>query len=217
MRALNLYSLLEWPWVYRLSQVVLAPGADKAITRELKDLLTQIPPAQSILDIGCGPSSWLWRLGLHPVGMDLLSAYTAAFSQSGEVAVTGSATDLPFPDNSFDGVWSIGLLHHLPDSAARQAVSEMMRVARPGGYVVIFDAVMPEPAWRRPLAWAIRKLDRGRYMRRQQALESILSNRDDWVFERVGYTPLGHEALSCRYMKTASVAVSDAGFRGDAS
>ena len=194
------YRLLERPWIYRLSQFLLSLGIDK-ITPRIKQLLTELPPAHRILDIGCGPSSWLWRVGLYPIGLDVSFVYTTTFSHRGESAVTGSAAALPFLDESFDGVWSNGLLHHLPDDEAHRAVSEMMRICRPGGYIVIFDAVLPEPAWRRPVAQILRRLDRGRFMRTQKTLESIIFQREGWVCERITYSLTGLEGLICRFLK----------------
>jgi SAM-dependent methyltransferase len=43
----------------------------------------------------------------------------------------GDAARLPFRDASFDSIWCIGALHHMP--AWRQAVAEVGRVLRPGG------------------------------------------------------------------------------------
>jgi SAM-dependent methyltransferase len=195
------YRLLEIPWIYRFSQFILAPGGDKALIKKIKQVLKQLPPASRVLDVGCGPSSWLWRVGLCPVGLDLSFAYILTFSQRRGPAVTGSAVELPFLDGSFDSVWSIGLLHHLPDDLARRAVSEMIRICRPGGYIVIFDAVLPEPAWQRPVAQILRRLDRGRFMRTQAALESFLLKREAWVCERISYSLAGLEGLLCRFLK----------------
>jgi SAM-dependent methyltransferase len=47
----------------------------------------------------------------------------------------GSVLDLPFADESFDIVFSHGVLHHVPD--IRQAQQEIRRVLRPGGELVI--------------------------------------------------------------------------------
>jgi len=47
----------------------------------------------------------------------------------------GSVLSLPFADDSFDVVFSHGVLHHVPD--IRQAQQEIHRVLRPGGELVI--------------------------------------------------------------------------------
>jgi len=44
---------------------------------------------------------------------------------------------LPFEDNSFDFVWNIGVLEHYPSKLASEAVKEMARVVRAGGYVCV--------------------------------------------------------------------------------
>jgi SAM-dependent methyltransferase len=46
----------------------------------------------------------------------------------------GSATDLPFEDNTFDVSCSFKVLAHVRD--IERALSEMTRVVRPGGYVI---------------------------------------------------------------------------------
>lgn len=45
------------------------------------------------------------------------------------------ATALPFASNSFDAVYSYGVLHHIPN--IQQAVSEICRVLKPGGEILI--------------------------------------------------------------------------------
>lgn len=47
----------------------------------------------------------------------------------------GSVLDLPFPDDSFDMVFSHGVLHHVPE--INQAQREIHRVLRPGGELVV--------------------------------------------------------------------------------
>ncbi len=59
--------------------------------------------------------------------------------------VAGSATDLPFDDNSFDLIWTIWTLEHVPDPES--ALVEMRRVVRNGGYLYL------QPAWNNP-TWA---------------------------------------------------------------
>ena len=112
------------------------------------------------------------------------SSNTCACGVRGRVS---SADALPFADGSFQTVWNIGLLHHLPDDVLRRAVHEMLRVCKPGGRVVVIDAVLPRSAWLRPLAWLTRRLDRGRHMRTQSQLESLLGECGSWRFQRETY------------------------------
>jgi len=49
--------------------------------------------------------------------------------------VQASVLELPFPENSFDVVFSHGVLHHVPEIG--QAQRELARVLRPGGELVI--------------------------------------------------------------------------------
>ena len=52
------------------------------------------------------------------------------------------AKDLPYSDQSFDGVVSNSIIHHLPDPMA--AVREISRVIRPGGLILIRDLMRPD-------------------------------------------------------------------------
>ena len=191
----TIYRQFEKPWIYRLSQFILAPGSKKATTQRIKQLLKQLPTAHRILEIGCGPSSFLWQMGLHPIGLDLSHVYTLTFHHHGYEVINGSAVALPFLDRSFDGVWSIGLLHHLSDGEAQQAVIEMMRICLPGGYIVIFDSVLPNPSWRRPVAYFLRRVDRGRFVRREEEIKNLLPLNRCFKMERITYSLNGLEAM----------------------
>ncbi len=191
----GMYRILEQPWLYRLQRLILAPGADQTLFRRFNALLTRLPENPRILDVGCGPSSRLWPLGVHPIGLDYSLNYAWAYAAKGEPAVVGSSDALPFPKGVFDAVWSVGVFHHMPDELVHHAVREMWRVCRPGGLVVIFDAVLPEPAWRRPLAYMQRRLDRGRFMRREAHLRALLAVGQELEIERLTYTYNGLEAL----------------------
>ncbi len=54
---------------------------------------------------------------------------------SGCQALQSDAENLPFADNTFDIVYSNGVLHHTPDT--RRAIAEVYRVLKPGGQTVI--------------------------------------------------------------------------------
>lgn len=193
-----IYGVLEFPWVYRAARTLLSPGADASfarITAELKERFALCPPA---LDVGCGPASTLPAAGLEPVGLDLSARYAREFSTGGLQSVIGSAECLPFRDGEFATVWSIGLLHHLADEAARVAVGEMRRVCAPGGSVVILDPVMPLSAWRSPYAYLIRRLDRGGHVRSGEAHARLFPDPAAWQVERRWFSAIGQEMLVSR-------------------
>ncbi|MCL6508507.1 MAG: class I SAM-dependent methyltransferase, partial [Bryobacteraceae bacterium] len=52
--------------------------------------------------------------------------------------VIGSATKMPFADNSFDAIWTIWVLEHIPEP--ERALLEMRRVLRPGGVIFLYVA-----------------------------------------------------------------------------
>lgn len=67
----------------------------------------------------------------------MLERAAEAFANHGIAAALRQCDirELPYPDNTFDIVISAHLIEHLPDPA--QAISEMVRVLRPGGLMVI--------------------------------------------------------------------------------
>lgn len=191
---MNIYRVLEIPLVYRLSQAVLAPG-NGMISEHLSQTFAQIPMPATVLDVGCGPVSFLWNFGMKPVGLDVCHTYTKKFRDAGNLSVTASAAVLPFAADTFDLVFSMSLLHHLPDAMAQETIREIARITRPGGRAVLFDPVLPKAAWRRPQAWALCKLDRGRFIRSQGDYESrVLGGREYKTF-RFTHTYLGAEGL----------------------
>jgi SAM-dependent methyltransferase len=116
------------------------------------------PPPARVLDVGCGTGALAARLaddgydvaGVDPsAGMlDVLRARAPRVS-----AQVASGTDLPFSDDSFDLVYCVAVMHHIADPApVRATLGEMVRVARPGGRVLIWDHNPRNPYWRRLMA-----------------------------------------------------------------
>ena len=99
---------------------------------------------QHVLEIGCGlgtDGAQFAKAGAHYTGVDLTDAAVnlarrrfELFNLPGNFKVA-DAEQLDFPDNSFDIVYSHGVLHHTPDTVA--AVREVHRVLRPGGRALI--------------------------------------------------------------------------------
>jgi hypothetical protein len=61
---MSIYDVLETPLVYRISQFVLAPGMDRIVTARLARMFAGILRPEKVLEVGCGPASWLWKLGV---------------------------------------------------------------------------------------------------------------------------------------------------------
>jgi ubiquinone/menaquinone biosynthesis C-methylase UbiE len=111
----------------------------------LVELAVRGCPAAAILDCGCGTGhnlALLRRYG-QAVGIDLTASGLAYAHGKGERAVAqASAVALPFKAASFDLVTSFDVIYSLPDEAEAAALSEMFRVVRPGGHLVINVAAM---------------------------------------------------------------------------
>lgn len=97
-----------------------------------------------VLEIGCGNGAdgvMFACSGASYTGVDLTTAATEATRRHFEVlGLKGSfqlenAERLSFPDESFDFVYSHGVLHHTPNPA--RAFSEVYRVLKPGGQAVV--------------------------------------------------------------------------------
>lgn len=64
----------------------------------------------------------------------------------------GDAVTLPWPDSSFGEVMCTFTLHHLPHPD--RALTEMARVLKPGGHLLLADLILPQ-LLPRPLNWIL--------------------------------------------------------------
>src|SRR6266542_2150772 len=106
------------------------------------------------LDVGCGTGALATRLadaGYEMVGVDPSEGMLRVLGErtSRVRGVRGSGTSLQFPNDSFDLVLSVAVLHHIaaPDDV-RRTLAEMVRVTRPGGRVLVWDHNPRNPYWR---------------------------------------------------------------------
>lgn len=95
------------------------------------------------LDIGCGSGRWSRYLAprvKHIEAIDPSDAIhtAAAFTKScGNVRITQAGYGcIPFPENSFDFVFSLGVVHHVPDTAG--AIREAANMVKPGGHLLLY-------------------------------------------------------------------------------
>ncbi|MGK9172355.1 malonyl-ACP O-methyltransferase BioC [Yokenella regensburgei] len=113
-------------------------------------------PVRNVLDAGCGPGSTghYWRrLGAQVTAFDLSVPMLdeARQQQTAHHYVQGDIEAMPFPDGQFCLAWSNLAVQWC--NSLRQAVNELCRVVRPGGYVAfttLAHGSLPElnQAWR---------------------------------------------------------------------
>lgn len=97
-----------------------------------------------VLEIGCGTGTDLLQfarggarvtgLDLTPRSIEIARSRFAVYGCAGEFAI-GDAENLAFPDESFDLVYSFGVLHHSPDT--KRAINEARRVLKRGGRAIV--------------------------------------------------------------------------------
>jgi SAM-dependent methyltransferase len=99
---------------------------------------------KDVLEAGCGIATdgmRFVRAGARYTGVDFsptaleLAGRRPELQDGAARFVRGSIADLPFPDGSFDLVYSNGVIHHEP--ATPRAVEEFHRVLRPGGTAIV--------------------------------------------------------------------------------
>ena len=115
----------------------------------LPRLFADVEVGDRMLEIGPGPGAatdWLrHRVGaLTAIEIDPDAAETlrARFGGTNVEIVTGDATRLPWPDDSFDTVTTHTMLHHVPTRRGQnQVLAEVLRVLRPGGALLASDSL----------------------------------------------------------------------------
>jgi SAM-dependent methyltransferase len=125
---------------------------ERTVATSCSYLLPHITSTANILDVGCGPgliTSGLARLAPqgHTTGMDNSAGIIAQAQASASSATSpptnltftvGDATQLAYPDNSFDIVHAHQLLVHIPDPVA--VLREFHRVCKPGGIIAVRES-----------------------------------------------------------------------------
>jgi SAM-dependent methyltransferase len=111
---------------------------------------------QRVLDVGCGDGRWLRRFiqwGASPenlAGIDLLPERVAVARDACPPAVRvlcGSADQLAVEDGSLDIVLCMNVFSSILSGGLRAAIAgEMLRVLRPGAFVVWYDFFVNNPA-----------------------------------------------------------------------
>jgi ubiquinone/menaquinone biosynthesis C-methylase UbiE len=107
---------------------------------------------KSIADIGCGTGAWLLEFcqwdadSLHGIDLDDRRLARARERLPQADLHLGDATQLPWADESFDLVSQFTVFTSILSPAVKQAIAlEMLRVLKPGGFVLWYDFRVNNP------------------------------------------------------------------------
>ena len=95
------------------------------------------------LDVGCGSGRWVQYLADRVKFVEAIDPSHAVFTASAylrdkkNVRVTqASVNNIPFADESFDFIYSLGVLHHLPNT--HQAIGSCLAKLKHGGWFLLY-------------------------------------------------------------------------------
>lgn len=122
----------------------------------------------TVIDIGCGSGRFIKYLGgrfKKMVGIDPSKAIYAADELVGKddrVELAMASTDnIPFPDGHFDFGYSLGVLHHIPNT--QKALTDSVNKIKKNGYFLLYlyYSLDNRPFYFKALFWLSNLLRRG--------------------------------------------------------
>lgn len=173
----GVHRILEMPWVYTAFQTaVYRAGASQQMKQLLYPELGGRP--LRVLDIGCGPAAFFARYSdaerFSYVGIEPNASYVRdARAQFPGIELHGGTV----PEvrdritGSFDLVVLEGVLHHIDDETAIEALAFAAERLTPGGRLVALDPVLLER--QHPVARALARLDRGKHVRSLEGYRAL--------------------------------------------
>ncbi len=158
--------VMNWGWRYDLMvwffDTLIFHGKLQALRTRIADL-AQLQRGETVLDVGCGTGTQALKAyervgetgrvsGIDPGTRQIARARSKAARRGFPIDFqVGVIEQLAFPDQSFDVVLSTLMMHHLPDDLKRQGLSEIARVLKPEGRLLVVDFQRSEGHHGRPV------------------------------------------------------------------
>ena len=143
--------VIRWPAFYELILWVITRGKEKAFRGFVADV-AGLQSGEAVLDVGCGTGTqalvakkYVGETG-HVSGIEPsleMVTYARRKATRHHLAVDiqpGVIERLDYPDHSFDVILCIIVMHHMPDETKLQGITEMARVLKPGGRLLVVDS-----------------------------------------------------------------------------
>lgn len=191
----GLRSVLSLASAYRFAQRAI--GAE-AFRETLAAEVLQVSDGDRILDIGCGTADIVEHLpDVDYLGFDSSERYVEAarqrFGDRGRfVTAVPSEVDDVFGDRTL--VTAIGVLHHLDDDTAHEALELAATALRPGGSFVSVDPTLTDDQHR--IARFLIQRDRGQFVRTPEQMRMLIGDHFDAIGIEVRHdmlrTPYSH-------------------------
>jgi SAM-dependent methyltransferase len=133
-----------------------------------------LPEGAQVLDAGCGTGRTMTELGgygevhgfdLNPAGVEYAKGLGLADVRVARVE------EIPYEDDSFDLVTCLDVIEHTPDD--RRSLHELLRVTRPGGWLVV-----TVPAYQ--LLWSSHDVANQHYRRYRRSQLAVAGEAAGW-------------------------------------
>jgi SAM-dependent methyltransferase len=162
------------------------------------ELVREHGAGRDVFEAGCGTGLLLREAATFArsaIGLDLSRGMLGPARQRGLRVVQGSLTDVPLPSASFDLVYSMKVLAHVPP--IERALAELSRLVRPGGHLLL-EFYNP---------WSLRALAKrvggpGRVA--EGTTESDVYTRYDTFARARSYLPPGLEVVGVRGVRVVT-------------
>jgi ubiquinone/menaquinone biosynthesis C-methylase UbiE len=131
----------------------------------------RLQDGDTVLDVGCGTGTLAIAaassgVAVTVVGLDadpvvLRRARSKAEAAGAEISFDEAfSTEMPYADSHFDVVLTTLFFHHLRDDDKRRTITQILRVLKPGGRLVVADVGRPQdPLMRLAVLTTVQLLD----------------------------------------------------------
>ena len=197
-----LRKVLENSYAYKLFQKLIRPNVPAGSV--MRRYIPQMGKGKRILDLGCGTAEILKFLHGEEsyVGIDYNDNYiagaakeyqnrkTARFISADLNAYASTCTE------KFDIVLMIGVLHHIDDQAIEMTMKSIRRILDPNGEFISLDCCYSKQM--NPIARLIVSLDRGRHVRHEDEMTSLMNRywKNVWYEKRTDTLKLPYNVIA---------------------